>query len=117
MENYIVINELPDAHVGTKVIWDESANAFYYEKSVAVSPHFRNYLSAGTVTQTPEFFRKEGDDTCAKTTKLYNILNNYYLKMSELNSISKFLDREKMKLTFTAMTCNDIENVFSENKK
>lgn len=58
MTNYIVIKELPDASVGTEVIWDESANAFYYEKCCWVSPHRRNYLSAGQVTQTPEYFCK-----------------------------------------------------------
>jgi len=58
MEKYIIIKELPDASVGTEVIWDESANAFYYEKGCYVSPHKRNYLSAGQVTQTPEYFCK-----------------------------------------------------------
>lgn len=59
MEKYIIIKELPDAPVGTEVIWDESTNAFYYEKSCYVTPHKRNYLSAGQVTQTPEYFCKE----------------------------------------------------------
>ncbi len=58
MEKYIVIKELPDAHVGTEVIWDEYDNNFYYEKSCYVSPHSRNYLSAGQVTQSPEYFCK-----------------------------------------------------------
>lgn len=58
MDKYIVIKELPDASVGTEVIWDESANVFYYEKGCWVSPHKRNYLSAGQVTQTPEYFCK-----------------------------------------------------------
>lgn len=57
-ENYIVIKELPDACVGTVVIWDESANCFYYEKNCWVSPHQKAYLTAGQVTQTPEYFCK-----------------------------------------------------------
>jgi len=61
MEKYIIIKELPDASVGTEVIWDEESNAFYYEKGCWVSPHNRNYLSAGQVTQTPEYFCKAQD--------------------------------------------------------
>lgn len=56
MEKYIVIKELPDAHVGTEVIWDEENNVFYYQKSGWVSPHPKNHLTPGQVTQTPEYF-------------------------------------------------------------
>jgi hypothetical protein len=58
MEKYIIVKELPDAAVGTEVIWDESQNAFYYEKKCWVSPYKRNHLSAGQVTQNPEYFCK-----------------------------------------------------------
>lgn len=58
MDKYIIIKELPDASVGTEVIWDESANAFYYEKECFISPHKRNYLSVEQVTQKPEYFCK-----------------------------------------------------------
>jgi hypothetical protein len=56
MKKHIVIKELPDACVGTEVIWDKDANAFWYEKTGHVSPHQKNYLTAGQVTQTPEYF-------------------------------------------------------------
>lgn len=59
MSNYIIIKELPDAYIGTEVIWDESANSYYYEKCGWVSPHQRNYLTMGQVTQTPEYFCKK----------------------------------------------------------
>ena len=61
MDNYILLKDLPDTAKGTKLIWDEGANAFYYEKGAWVSPHQRNYLTAGQVTQTPEWFVKEKD--------------------------------------------------------
>ena len=32
MENYIVIKDLPDAYVGTYVVWDEGINSYYYKK-------------------------------------------------------------------------------------
>ena len=57
MDKYIVIKELPDASVGTEVVWDENANAFYYEKDFWVS-NKKNYLCAEQVTQTPEYFCK-----------------------------------------------------------
>jgi len=56
MEKYIVIKELPDANVGTEVNWDEIDNTFYYDKNGYVSPHQNNYLTAGQVTQSPEYF-------------------------------------------------------------
>lgn len=58
MEKYIIIKELPDANIGTEVIWDESSNAFYYEKSCYISPHKKNFLTAAQVTQTPKYFCK-----------------------------------------------------------
>ena len=56
MKKHIVIKELPDANIGTEVIWDETQNCFYYEKSAYVSPYNRTFLTAGQVTQTPKFF-------------------------------------------------------------
>ena len=61
MENYVVIKELPDAHVGTDVIWDEGKNHYTYQKSSYVSPASKNYLTAGQVTQTPAFFKKASE--------------------------------------------------------
>lgn len=59
MKNYILLRDLPDAERGTRLIWDEGANAFYYEKTWWVSPYNRNYLTAGQVTQSPEWFCEE----------------------------------------------------------
>lgn len=61
MEKYIIIKELPDANVGTEVNWDESANAFCYKKGCFVSPHEKSFLTAGQVTQTPEYFCKANE--------------------------------------------------------
>jgi hypothetical protein len=58
MENYIIIRELPDASVGTEVIWDGLKNYFYYKKSAFVSPNATTFLTAGQVTQNPLFFCK-----------------------------------------------------------
>lgn len=58
MEDYVVIKELIDANVGTRVIWDEEKNCFTYKKSTFISPYDTTYLSAGQVTQTPEYFCK-----------------------------------------------------------
>lgn len=55
---YIVIKELPDADVGTEINWDECANAFWYKKSCFIPPHEKSFLTAGQVTQTPEYFCK-----------------------------------------------------------
>ncbi len=60
-EKYIVIVELPDAHIGTEVIWDENKNHYYYNKSSYVSPDNKNYLTAGQVTQSPKFFKKASE--------------------------------------------------------
>lgn len=57
-QKYVVIKKLPDADVGIEVIWDETNNCYYYEKSAHVSPNDKSYLTAGQVTQTPEFFCK-----------------------------------------------------------
>lgn len=56
MEKYIVIKELPDAPVGTEVNWDEDNNVFWYNKNVWIPPYKKNHLSAGQVTQNPEYF-------------------------------------------------------------
>jgi len=61
MVNYIVIKNLPDACVGTDVMWDTSANSYYYKKSAYVSPNDTTFLTAGQVTQNPEFFCKDVD--------------------------------------------------------
>jgi len=57
-QNYVVIKQLPDANIGTHVIWSEAENCYKYFKSAYVSPNDITYLTAGQVTQTPEFFCK-----------------------------------------------------------
>jgi len=61
MENYILLKGLPDAKAGTEVIWSEDRNAFYYSKDAYVSPNSINYLTAGQVTQSPEWFAPMSD--------------------------------------------------------
>lgn len=56
-QDYVVIKELPDAGIGTKVIWDEDANTYFYYKSAYVTPNHTAFLTAGQVTQTPELFK------------------------------------------------------------
>ena len=73
MENYILLKNLPDAEKGTKVTWEENANAFYYIKSSYVSPHNKNYLTAGTVTQSPEWF------TVEKNKEIIDLFDNCYI--------------------------------------
>ena len=58
MKKYILKVNLPDAHKGAEVIWDENANAYYYNKSAYISPHNKTYLTAGQVTQSPDFFEE-----------------------------------------------------------
>lgn len=58
MEKYIIIKELPDANIGTEVIWDETLNAFYYKKSCYISSYEKNILTVEQVTQTPAYFCK-----------------------------------------------------------
>lgn len=51
MQNYIVIKELPDANIGTKVIYNEEKNLYFYDKNSQVEGHnFQNYLTEFQVT-------------------------------------------------------------------
>ena len=59
MKTYILRKDLPDADAGTRLIWDEPSNAYYYRKGAYTSPHDKNFLTAGQVTQTPEWFSEE----------------------------------------------------------
>lgn len=59
MNNYVLLKSLPDADAGTPVIWDEGSYGYYYQKGAWVGPHDKNYLTAGTVTQSPEWFREQ----------------------------------------------------------
>jgi hypothetical protein len=56
MKTYIVIKELPDAYVGTEVLWDENGNYYYYQKNAHVSPHDRTFLTKEQVTKNAEHF-------------------------------------------------------------
>lgn len=42
---YILQKDLPDANIGTELTWDESNNAYRYQKSAWVYPHRHNYLT------------------------------------------------------------------------
>ena len=55
---YRLIKDLPDANIGTILTWNESMNCYIGEKSIWVSPHRYLTFSAGTVTQTPEWFEE-----------------------------------------------------------
>lgn len=60
MENnkYIVIKELPDASVGTEVIWDDEIGAFVYSKKDIINQVTKNYLTFDAVTKNTDFFCK-----------------------------------------------------------
>lgn len=62
MKKYKLLKSLPDAYVGTEIVWDERANAYYYDKCVSVSPYFRNFLASSTVEQSPEWFKEIVDE-------------------------------------------------------
>ena len=57
-DNYVLLKDLPDINFGAIAEWDEASNAFKMEKSSWVSPHRYYWMSAGTVTQSPEWFMK-----------------------------------------------------------
>lgn len=69
MENktYILLKDLPDAHIGTEVFIDEIENCAYYQKSAWVTPYRYNYLTIATVTQSPEFFMEKSEWEVNKT--------------------------------------------------
>lgn len=60
MEKYIVVKKLPDASIGTEVIWSEESNCFYYEKKLNGILCI-NYLSYEEVTENNEFFCKANE--------------------------------------------------------
>lgn len=60
MEKYIVVKKLPDASIGTEVIWSEGSNCFYYEKKLN-GILCTNYLSYEEVTENNEFFCKANE--------------------------------------------------------
>ena len=57
MEKYIVKTELPDAKVGTEVLWDESTEAYYY-LSDSILPTQKHYLSKEQVICKGRYFCK-----------------------------------------------------------
>ena len=59
MNNYVLLKDLPDVNAGAVAEWIEDANAFKMEKSAWVSPHRYCWMSAGTVTQSPEWFMQQ----------------------------------------------------------
>ncbi len=67
MQTYVVIKELPDARVGTKVSWDENEELYCYNKSAYCAPHDKSYLTKGQVIGMDEYFKpyKPYDDFLA----------------------------------------------------
>ena len=57
MEKYIVKTELPDAKIGTEVLWDEVAEAYYYV-SDSICPTQKHYLSIDQVKCGEKYFCK-----------------------------------------------------------
>lgn len=57
MEKYIVKTELPDAKVGTEVLWDESTEAYYYLND-SILPTQKHYLSKEQVVCGGKYFCK-----------------------------------------------------------
>jgi hypothetical protein len=93
MDNYFVVKELPDASFGTEVFWDKDANAYFYNKSAFVSPHQRNYLTAGQVTQTPEYFCKGSE-----FLSLYAYLRPTYSRKEIMQLVDKCFKHTTMEL-------------------
>jgi len=88
-ETYIVVKELPDANIGTKVLWDDAKCLYYYKKNAYVAPNDTAFLTAGQVTQTPEFFCKE-----TKYPENFAYKNPVYSRKEILNLIKEcFPDR------------------------
>lgn len=54
-EAYIVIKELPDAVVGTEVIWDEDEKLYSYEKNEPTHKGDRTYLTETQVIKSDYF--------------------------------------------------------------
>jgi hypothetical protein len=121
MNNYKVITTLPDANIGTEVIWDEEKNHFYYQKSVWVSPHRYSYLTKGTVTQSPEWFQevKEDKNTIFSddvmnlklgdvatvidtlTKQLREVFSNKSLLEKDLDTLKKWDEAAKKEIEYT----------------
>ena len=61
-KRYRLLKDLPDCVSGTVGEFSESENSYKFEKTgVWVSPHRYLYYSAGTVTQSPEWFEEVVD--------------------------------------------------------
>lgn len=105
MDKYIVIKKLPDASVGTEVIWDENANAFYYKKNCWVSPHDKNYLSFRQVTQTPEYFCSE-----RKHTEYFAYNYPVYSRKEILELLKECFPDKNISGSFNLSVSNEIHN-------
>lgn len=92
MDNYILLKDLPDATKGTMLIWDEGANSFYYNKSAWVPPHQRNHLTAGQVTQTPEWFVKEKDYMKCLSENTSDVRQHLLFKMRDIQKNYEYMN-------------------------
>ena len=102
-DNYIVIKELPDASVGTKVIWEDGKNVYSYEKSSYVSPYDVNVLTDGQVTQNPEYFTKEKN-----YPEYYAFHNPVYNRNEILDLIKEYFPGRNIDGCFNSTASNHI---------
>lgn len=58
-KTYIVIKDLPDAKIGTKVYWNRDMEYYCYEKDIKVEPnHTLSFLNREEVEKNREYFCK-----------------------------------------------------------
>lgn len=108
MENYILIQELPDAHIGTNIIWDEKGNHYKYEKCVWISFNRYNYLTADIVTQNPKWFIPE-----SKYWDTYIWHNPTYNRKEVCEVFDAMFDNTNINIL--SMSTNDIKQKFASD--
>lgn len=109
---YRLLKDLPSINTGALAYWDEKANCYKIEKSVWVSPHRYDYLSKGTVTQSPEWFELVTPERI-EVTIMANALgeHNYLLKSSHQWPKDKF---PLIKQTIEQVLNNDNNSIEKE---
>ena len=112
MEDYLIIKALPDAEVGTRVIWDKFNNNYYYLKDVYVSPNDKTFLTAGQVTQTPEFFSKVKD-----YPESYAYHNPVFSREEILGLLKKYFPNRKLSGQFDISASIQIQEFQDELRK
>lgn len=61
MENYVVIKRLPDADIGTGVIWDGAIQGYVYQRNTASTGYVDAILTKEQVVNNHDFFAKESE--------------------------------------------------------